>query len=130
MIATTSDNKRNTSIIRISQQAIEQLIVLMKQEGLDSKEDFIRCDITQGGCKGLSYDLSFEKKNPQGEDFYRKEGVDIYEYEGIRILIDKKSKLYLAGASLEYSGGLNGNGFYFTNPNASSTCGCGESFVF
>lgn len=123
MIA-TSNNKKKTSIISISEEAIGKLILLMKEEGLDPNEDFVRCGVNPGGCSGLSYELAFEKKSETSME----EGEEIYENGGVNLIINKESKLYLAGCKLEYAGGLNGKGFYFNNPNAKRTCGCGESF--
>ncbi|MDB9849436.1 iron-sulfur cluster assembly accessory protein, partial [Flavobacteriaceae bacterium] len=79
-----------------------------------------RVGVKSGGCSGLSYDLNFDKKINQDDK--------IYEDNGVKILVDKKSFLYLIGTTLEFSGGLNGKGFVFNNPNANRTCGCGESF--
>jgi len=73
-----------------------------------------------GGCSGLSYKLEF--------DNVLKEGDQVFEDKGIKIAVDRKSFLYLVGTELQYTGGLNGKGFVFNNPNASRTCGCGESF--
>ena len=80
----------------------------------------IRVGVKSGGCSGLSYDLNFDKKVNDDDK--------VYEDNGVRIIVDKKSFLYLIGTTLEYSGGLNGKGFVFNNPNATRTCGCGESF--
>jgi iron-sulfur cluster assembly protein len=74
-----------------------------------------------GGCSGLSYELTFDSD--------LKEEDKVFENNGIRVVVDKKSFLYLIGTELDYSGGLNGKGFVFINPNASRTCGCGESFA-
>ena len=82
---------------------------------------FVRVGVESGGCSGLSYKLDFDEKQ-QIED-------RIIESNGIKILVDKKSYLYLVGTTLNYSGGLNGKGFIFENPNANRTCGCGESFA-
>lgn len=92
----------------------------MREEGFDPIKDYIRVGVKSGGCSGLSYDLKFDK-NLQTED-------RLFEDNEIKILVDKKSLLYLVGTTLEYSGGLNGKGFVFKNPNAQRTCGCGESF--
>jgi len=73
-----------------------------------------------GGCSGLSYKLEF--------DSVMKEGDQQFEDKGIKIVVDRKSFLYLVGTELQYTGGLNGKGFVFNNPNANRTCGCGESF--
>lgn len=93
----------------------------MKEEGQLLNESYVRVGVTSGGCSGLSYKLDL--------DTQLKDTDKIFEDKGVRILIDKKSFLYLVGTTLEYSGGLNGKGFSFNNPNASRTCGCGESFA-
>jgi len=92
----------------------------MTEEGYDASKDYVRVGVKSGGCSGLSYELKFDK---QVEDTDK-----IFEDNAIRIAVDKKSFLYLVGTVLEYSGGLNGKGFVFNNPNANRTCGCGESF--
>ena len=92
----------------------------MTNDGYNPNEDFIRVGVKSGGCSGLSYDLNFDK-NKSDDD-------KVFEDNNIKIVVDKKSFLYLVGTTLEYSGGLNGSGFIFSNPNASRTCGCGESF--
>ncbi|MGB4561561.1 MAG: iron-sulfur cluster assembly accessory protein [Schleiferiaceae bacterium] len=81
---------------------------------------FIRVGVKSGGCSGLSYDMGFVNAPEEGDQ--------LFEDQGVKILVEKKSLLYLLGTTLEYSGGLNGKGFEFNNPNASRTCGCGESF--
>jgi iron-sulfur cluster assembly protein len=86
-----------------------------------SNDSFLRVGVEGGGCSGLSYKMDFDQQ--------MKEGDQLFEDKGIKILVDKKSFLYLVGTVLEYSGGLNGKGFNFNNPNASRTCGCGESFA-
>lgn len=93
----------------------------MQEEGTDLQESFVRVGVESGGCSGLSYKLTFDKNM---EDSDR-----LFEDLGVRIVVDKKSFLYLVGTTLEYSGGLNGKGFVFNNPNAQRTCGCGESFA-
>ena len=92
----------------------------MREEGFDPSNDYVRVGVKSGGCSGLSYELKFDN-NLQEED-------KLFEDNQVKILVDKKSLLYLAGTTLEYSGGLNGKGFVFNNPNAQRTCGCGESF--
>ena len=92
----------------------------MREEGFDPSSDYVRVGVKSGGCSGLSYELKFDN-NLQEED-------KLFEDNQVKILVDKKSLLYLAGTTLEYSGGLNGKGFVFNNPNAQRTCGCGESF--
>jgi iron-sulfur cluster assembly protein len=84
-------------------------------------DSFIRVGVKSGGCSGLSYDLSFDTKLQDNDQEF--------EDNDVKVVIEKKSLLYLAGTILEYEGGLNGKGFSFSNPNASRTCGCGESFA-
>ena len=92
----------------------------MKDDGFNPINDFVRVGVKSGGCSGLSYELKFDS-NQLNED-------QLFEDNGVKILVDKKSLLYLVGTTLDYSGGLNGKGFVFNNPNANRTCGCGESF--
>ena len=107
-------------MIQVTDKAKVKLLALMKEEGKDS-DAFVRVGVNSGGCSGLSYDLGFD--NNENED------DKSFEDNGIKIVVNKKSYLYLIGTILEYSGGLNGKGFVFNNPNASRTCGCGESFA-
>ena len=107
-------------MIKVSETAKKKVVQLMTEEGFDAAKDFVRVGVKSGGCSGLSYDLKFDDKS-EAED-------KIFEDNAIRIIVDKKSFLYLIGTTLEYSGGLNGRGFVFNNPNAQRTCGCGESF--
>ena len=107
-------------MIKVSEHAKSQIAQLMQSDGFDPQSDYVRVGVKSGGCSGLSYDLKFDK-NAQEQD-------QIFENNGVRIVVDKKSFLYLVGTTLEYSGGLNGKGFVFNNPNAQRTCGCGESF--
>lgn len=107
-------------MIKVSLAAREKVSQLMQEEGYNPLADYIRVGVKSGGCSGLSYDLSFDRL-PTDND-------RLFEDNQVRILVDKKSLLYLLGTTLEYSGGLNGKGFVFNNPNAERTCGCGESF--
>lgn len=107
-------------MINVSDKAKERIVELRKQEG-HSGDANIRVSVKGGGCSGLMYDLSFDEKIEEGDQ--------VYEDKGIKILVDKKSLLYLLGTTLDFSDGLNGKGFKFVNPNASRTCGCGESFA-
>ena len=107
-------------MIQVSEKAKLKAIELMKEDGFDSSKDFIRVGVKSGGCSGLSYDLSFDNQE--------KENDKIFENNDIKIIVDKKSFLYLVGTELDYSGGFSGTGFVFKNPNANRTCGCGESF--
>jgi iron-sulfur cluster assembly protein len=106
-------------MITVTENAKNHALELIKSENRPS-DTFIRVGVEGGGCSGLSYKLEFDNQ--------KKEGDQEFEDKGIRIVVDRKSFLYLVGTELEYSGGLNGKGFVFMNPNASRTCGCGESF--
>jgi iron-sulfur cluster assembly protein len=106
-------------MITVSENAKQHALELMRNENRP-EGTFIRVGVEGGGCSGLSYKLEFDN-NP-------KEGDQVFEDKGIKIAVDKKSFLYLVGTELDYAGGLNGKGFIFNNPNASRTCGCGESF--
>lgn len=108
-------------MIQVSDTAKTKVISLMGEDGTNLEESFVRVGVESGGCSGLSYKLSFDKD--------RNEEDKLFEDNGVRILVDKKSFLYLVGTTLEYFGGLNGKGFVFNNPNAQRTCGCGESFA-
>jgi iron-sulfur cluster assembly protein len=107
-------------MIKVSTQARNQVMQMMQSDGYDISDSFVRVGVKSGGCSGLSYELKFDKA--LGDD------DKLFEDNDVRIVVDKKSFLYLVGTTLEYSGGLNGKGFVFNNPNANRTCGCGESF--
>jgi iron-sulfur cluster assembly protein len=107
-------------MIKVSDSAKERVEQLMKEGGYNIQHDFVRVGVKSGGCSGLSYELSFDQN--------KQENDKVFEDNKIKIAVDKKSFLYLIGTILEYSGGLNGKGFVFNNPNANRTCGCGESF--
>ena len=107
-------------MIKVSETAKSRITHLMTEEGFDVVQDFVRVGVKSGGCSGLSYELTFDKA--LGDD------DKMFEDNPVKIIVDKKSFLYLVGTTLEYSGGLNGKGFVFNNPNANRTCGCGESF--
>ena len=107
-------------MIKVSDTARSKVVALMTEEGFDAEKDFVRVGVKSGGCSGLSYDLKFDKESAEDDK--------VFEDNAVRIIVDKKSFLYLIGTTLEYSGGLNGKGFVFNNPNASDTCGCGTSF--
>lgn len=107
-------------MIKVSEAAKKKVIELMQEDGFNPTSDFVRVGVKSGGCSGLSYDLKFDKENQEDDK--------VFEDNGVKIIVDKKSFLYLIGTTLEYSGGLNGSGFVFNNPNANRTCGCGESF--
>lgn len=107
-------------MIKVSTAAREQVMQMMQQDGVDTQSHFVRVGVKSGGCSGLSYELKFDTTLGENDK--------VFEDNNVRIVVDKKSFLYLVGTTLEYSGGLNGKGFVFNNPNAYRTCGCGESF--
>ncbi|MDY7395979.1 iron-sulfur cluster assembly accessory protein [Aureibaculum sp. 2210JD6-5] len=107
-------------MIQVSEIAKKKVIELMQDDGFDATTDFVRVGVKSGGCSGLSYELKFDKTQQESDK--------VFEDNSIKIIVDKKSFLYLVGTTLDYSGGLNGTGFVFKNPNANRTCGCGESF--
>ena len=107
-------------MVIISDKAKNNLAAFRKSEGF-SEDYHVRVSVKGGGCSGLMYDLSFDNVINDTDQILEQES-------GIKVLVDKKSLLYLAGTTLDYSDGLNGKGFQFINPNASRTCGCGESF--
>ena len=107
-------------MITVSENAKQKAINLMREDN-KPEGSYIRVGVEGGGCSGLSYKLEFDNQI--------KEGDQVFEDKGMKIVVDKKSFLYLVGTELDYSGGLNGKGFVFINPNASRTCGCGESFA-
>jgi iron-sulfur cluster assembly protein len=105
-------------MITVTDNARKQAIRLMEDD--DKAGYFIRVGVEGGGCSGLMYQLTFDNE--------QREGDQTFEDNGIKVVVDKKSYLYLIGTTLDFSGGLNGKGFVFNNPNAGRTCGCGESF--
>ena len=108
-----------TNMVTITDKAKSKIDHLMQDAGLDESY-FLRVSVKGGGCSGLSYNLDFDNEIKKGDQFF--------EDKDIRLALDMKSFLYLAGTELDFSDGLNGKGFNFHNPNASRTCGCGESF--
>lgn len=106
--------------ILMSETALKHVKALQQQQG--DRELCLRVGVRQGGCSGMSYTMDFEDpSNISDQD-------EVYNYDGFRVICDKKSLLYLYGLMLDYSDALIGGGFQFTNPNASQTCGCGKSF--
>lgn len=107
-------------MISVTDKAKDRLAQLREEEGKGNAAN-VRVSVKGGGCSGLMYDLSFDTEI--------KDTDEVFEDKGMRLLVDKKSMLYLLGTTLDFSDGLNGKGFQFINPNASRTCGCGESFA-
>ncbi len=114
MVTTESD-------ITITQKAKNKVYSLMAEAGIAAPDYFVRVGVKGGGCSGLTYELDFDNESKAGD----MEFVD----GDVKIVCDMKSFLYLCGTELDFSDGLNGKGFNFINPNASRTCGCGESFA-
>lgn len=107
--------------IYVSDKAREKVQKLMDDAGVTGDSSyFLRVGVVGGGCSGLSYKLDFDNE--------KKPTDQVFEDNGVKIVTDLKSFLYLVNTTLDFSDGLNGKGFYFSNPNASRTCGCGESF--
>ena len=108
-----------TTMITITDKAKSKIDNLMQDSAMGA-DYFLRVSVKGGGCSGLSYNLDFDNEEQKGDQFF--------EDRGIKIALDMKSFLYLAGTELDFTDGLNGKGFAFNNPNASRSCGCGESF--
>lgn len=106
-------------MIAVTDKAKERIGELRLEEGHSDSHN-IRVAVKGGGCSGLMYDLEFDDQITDKDD--------IFEDKDVKIIVDKKSLLYLLGTTLDFTDGLNGKGFQFINPNASRTCGCGESF--
>ena len=106
-------------MINMTADAAKKIAALKLEDGKDESA-MLRVEVKKGGCSGLSYKMNFDNDERAGDK--------IFESEGQKLLIDSQSMLYLIGMTLEYSGGLNGKGFVFNNPNANKQCGCGSSF--
>ncbi len=106
-------------MVTVTEKAKDKIFELRQQEN-QSQDNNIRVGVVGGGCSGLMYNLEFDTEVKPSDQ--------IVEDKGVKIVVDKKSLLYLVGTVLDFSDGLNGKGFQFVNPNASRTCGCGESF--
>ncbi|MEM7102012.1 MAG: iron-sulfur cluster assembly accessory protein [Bacteroidota bacterium] len=104
----------------VADSAKDKITELLTAEKL-GVDHFVRVSVTSGGCSGLTYNMSFDNEDQPNDQ--------VFEDNGVKVVTDLKSFLYLCNTILEFSGGLNGKGFYFNNPNAARTCGCGESFA-
>jgi iron-sulfur cluster assembly protein len=108
-------------MIYVSDKAKLKVSNLMEEAKIPTNDYFLRVSVVGGGCSGLSYKMDFDnEKKPMDQEF---------DDNGIKVVTDLKSFLYLVNTTLDFSDGLNGKGFYFSNPNASRSCGCGESFA-
>jgi iron-sulfur cluster assembly protein len=104
----------------VADSAKEKIQEIKQQEAM-ADDYFVRVSVTSGGCSGLSYQMDFDNETKPNDQ--------VFNDNGVQVVTDLKSFLYLCNTTLEFSGGLNGKGFYFNNPNAARTCGCGESFA-
>jgi iron-sulfur cluster assembly protein len=109
-------------MITISEKALNHLFELMVSQGLTPDTHHLRVGVKGGGCSGLSYVMDFDDATDEFDEVVTVDG-------GLKVVIDRKSVLYLYGTELDYSDGLNGRGFNWINPSASRSCGCGESFA-
>lgn len=106
-------------MIHISEKAAHQISKVRQEE--NAPDSFLRIQVVGGGCSGMSYKLAFDNKKSDADKVFSAHGVDV--------VVDTKSYLYLIGSELDFSGGLNGKGFFMANPNAKKNCGCGSSFA-
>ena len=104
--------------ITISKEAADHVGEFARQAG--KPDGYLRVGVKGGGCSGLTYDLDITDQELESDK--------VVEQYGVKVMVDKKSYIYLVGTELEFSDGLNGKGFIFSNPNAKKTCGCGTSF--
>lgn len=108
--------------ISISDRAARRINEIRDEKHL-SDDTKLRVGVVSGGCSGLTYELDFDDNDPDESD-----NDQLFEDNGIKLIVDMRSFLYLSGTELDYTEGLQGEGFHFQNPNASRTCSCGESF--
>ena len=108
----------SSSIVLLSERAQKEVRAIFEREGM-GREMGLRLKVVGGGCSGLSYEMDFSDSRPNDTTI---------EFDGFSVYLDPKSTIYLKGITLDYQDGLQGKGFVFSNPNATNTCGCGESF--
>ncbi len=108
-------------MVFVADSAKERIGSILTEQKLNEEEYFVRVSVVSGGCSGLSYKMDFDNESQPNDQ--------VFEDNGVKIVTDLKSFLYLCNTTLEFSGGLEGKGFYFNNPNAARECGCGESFA-
>lgn len=113
-----STNQTNTPVITLSEAALKEVKRLINVQGIT--EGGLRVGVKGGGCSGLSYTVNFDEKIGQYDS--------VYDIDGIKVIVDAKSAIYLQGTQLDFQKDLVGGAFKFVNPNANKTCGCGESF--
>ena len=103
---------------QVTEKAAKQVLSVQERDGKTST--YLKVCVVGGGCSGLSYKMSFEPASQEGDH--------VFESHGVKVTVDSKSLLFLKGTELDFSDGLNGQGFVFKNPNAKTSCGCGSSF--
>jgi iron-sulfur cluster assembly protein len=108
-------------MITVTEKAVQAIRDSIVEENKSVTDTYLRVSVKGGGCSGMMYDLSIDARTRDGDE--------IIQEGDVRIVVDSKSKLFLHGMTLDYTSGLNGKGFVFSNPNATGTCGCGESFT-
>lgn len=109
-------------MIQITEKAANAISSTIEDEGRDPQNSYLRVAVQGGGCSGLSYQLEFTDELKEGDEVFG------HDEHGIKVICDSKSMLFLHGLTLDFTGGLNGKGFVFDNPQATGTCGCGTSF--
>lgn len=107
-------------MIQITEKAAKKIEVLKSEDGL-AEDSFLRVSVEKGGCSGFNYKLDFDSSSQDSDK--------VFDAHGTKVIVDSKSLLYLMGMTLDYEGGLNGQGFVFNNPNATKKCSCGTSFA-
>ena len=106
-------------MLQLTERAAKEVQKIVSEQGMPA-DTMLRVGVTGGGCSGFSYNLQFDTQTQDGDQ--------VTEISGVKVVVDSKSFLYLDGTQVDFQDGLNGRGFTFSNPNASSTCGCGTSF--
>ena len=114
----TTNIETQTPIISLTDAALKEVKRLINVQGIE--EGGLRLGVKGGGCSGLSYTINFDDKIGQYDQ--------VYEIDGVKVIVDAKSAIYLQGTQLDYQKDMMGGNFKFLNPNANKTCGCGESF--
>ena len=107
-----------SGLVEVTERAQREIREIFQREEPEDGTG-LRLGVMGGGCSGLSYEMEFDRQRTND---------NVLDFEGFRVLLDPKSSIYLKGVTLDFQDGLKGKGFVFRNPNATNTCGCGESF--